>query len=71
MDDVQAKAMAQVRLEEDKRGLQEKYYYPNMKITTSRTRDYKPYMRNEREEPRFNILNDKVDWRKDPNLPST
>lgn len=42
MDDVQAKAMAQVRLEDDKRGDDDKYYHPSRKITTPKVRDYNP-----------------------------
>nr|XP_017245120.1 PREDICTED: uncharacterized protein LOC108216789 [Daucus carota subsp. sativus] len=74
LDDVQAKAMAQVRLEEDKRDHDEKYYRPNRKILTTKTRDYKPYSRDARdmkEEPRVNSTQEQVDWRKDPNLPPT
>ena len=41
MEDVQAKAMAHVRLEED----DEEYYRPSRKIMTTRIRDYKPYDR--------------------------
>ena len=41
MDDVQAKAMAQVRLEEDRRGEDDDYYRPNMKVNVSKIRDYK------------------------------
>ena len=43
MEDVQAKAMALVKLEEDKREHDEEYYRPSRKITTARIRDYKPY----------------------------
>ncbi|XP_074351907.1 uncharacterized protein LOC141691059 [Apium graveolens] len=54
MDDVQAKAMAQVRLEEDKRENENKYYQPSRMVTTSRLKDYKadykPYSRSSREE---------------------
>ncbi|XP_074351506.1 uncharacterized protein LOC141690622 [Apium graveolens] len=39
MDDVQAKAMTQVRLEEDKREDDEKYYRPSRKIITPRSRE--------------------------------
>ncbi|XP_074361074.1 uncharacterized protein LOC141701268 [Apium graveolens] len=42
MDDVQAKALAQIRLEEDKRGDEEKYYHPNRKISSHKQIDYKP-----------------------------
>ncbi|XP_017256291.1 uncharacterized protein LOC108225848 [Daucus carota subsp. sativus] len=45
LDDVQAKAMAHVRLEEDKRDHDEKYYRPNRKILTTKTKDYKLYSR--------------------------
>ena len=45
MEDVQAKAMALVKLEEDKREHDEEYYRPSRKITTARIRDYKPYDR--------------------------
>ena len=71
MDDVQAKAMAQVRLEEDRREDDDKYYRPNRKVTTSRIRDYKPYVRTTREESRINTTQERADWRKDPNLPPT
>ena len=46
MDDVQSKAMAHVRLKEDKRGEEENYYRPNRKVNMSKTWDYKPYSRN-------------------------
>lgn len=71
MDDVQAKAMAHMRLEENKRKLDDKYYYPNRKVTMPRVRDYKPFTRNGKKEYKVNALNDRVDWRKDPNLPPT
>ena len=45
MEDVQAKAMAQVRLEVDRQEDDEEYYRPSRKITTARIRDYKPYDR--------------------------
>ncbi|XP_074337199.1 uncharacterized protein LOC141674389 [Apium graveolens] len=50
MDDVQDKAMAQVRLEEDRMEDDEKYYKPSIKITMLRYRDYKPYTRPTRDE---------------------
>ena len=74
LDDVQAKAMAQVRLEEDKRERDDKYYRPNRKILTTRTRDYRPYTRDSRdvrEDTRINSTQEYADWRKDPNLPPT
>ncbi|XP_017256033.2 uncharacterized protein LOC135147082 [Daucus carota subsp. sativus] len=74
LDDVQAKAMAQVRLEEDKKERDDKYYRPNRKIMTTRDRDYKPYTRDSRssrEETRVNSTQEYADWRKDPNLPPT
>ena len=71
MDDVQAKAMAQVRLEEDKQVDDDKYYHPNRKITTSRTRDNRPYARTTREDVRISSTQERTDWRKDPNLPPT
>ncbi|XP_074336820.1 uncharacterized protein LOC141673994 [Apium graveolens] len=69
MKDVQVKAMAQVRLEEDRREDDDKYYRPSHKIATTRSRDYKPYSRNGREEPRVYSTNKRADWRKDPSLP--
>ena len=74
LDDVQAKAMAQVRLEEDKRERDDKYYRPNRKILTTRTKDYRPYTRDTRdskEDTRVNSTQEYADWRKDPNLPPT
>lgn len=71
MDDVQTKDMAQVRLEEDKRRDDDKYYHLSRKITTSRVRDYKPYSKNAIEEPRVNATQEYAHWRKDPNLPPT
>nr|XP_017250644.1 PREDICTED: uncharacterized protein LOC108221266 [Daucus carota subsp. sativus] len=74
LDDVQAKAMAQVRLEEDKKERDDKYYRPNRKIMTTRDRDYKPYTRDSRssrEETRVNSTQEYADLRKDPNLPPT
>ncbi|XP_017224963.1 uncharacterized protein LOC108201178 [Daucus carota subsp. sativus] len=74
LDDVQAKAMAQVRLEEDKRERDDKYYRPNCKILTTRAREYKPYsrdVRDTREDARINSTQEYSDWRKDPNLPPT
>ncbi|XP_017239352.2 uncharacterized protein LOC108212130 [Daucus carota subsp. sativus] len=74
LDDVQAKAMAQVRLEEDKKERDDKYYRPNRKVMTTRDRDYKPYAREPRgpkEETRVNSTHEHADWRKDPNLPPT
>ncbi|XP_074351988.1 uncharacterized protein LOC141691146 [Apium graveolens] len=70
MDDVQAKAMAQIRLEEDKREDEDK------KVTTPRQRehkpDYKPYTRGVRDEHLVNSLQGCIaDWRKDPSLPPT
>ncbi|XP_074342009.1 uncharacterized protein LOC141679406 [Apium graveolens] len=50
MDDIEAKAMAHVRLEEDMREDYEKYYRPSRKITTPRSREYKPYSRPSRDE---------------------
>ena len=71
MDDVQAKAMAQVILEEDKRGEDDDYYRPNRKVNVSKHADYKPYSRNGREESRVDNVQGRTDWRKDPNLPPT
>ena len=36
MDDVQSKAMVQVRLDEDKRGEEDDYYRPNRKVNMLR-----------------------------------
>ncbi|XP_074342923.1 uncharacterized protein LOC141680652 [Apium graveolens] len=71
MDNVQAKAMAQVRLEEDRREEDDMYYRPIRKISTTIPREYKPYMRNKRDEPYIYTISERVDWRKDPNLPPT
>ena len=71
MDNVQAKAMAQVILEEDKRGEDDDYYRPNRKVNVLKTRDYEPYSRNGREESRVDNVQGRTDWRKDPNLPPT
>ncbi|XP_074348771.1 uncharacterized protein LOC141687414 [Apium graveolens] len=79
MDDVQAKAMAQVRLEEDMREDDEKYYRTSRKITTPRSREYKPYSRPSRDEVYVNTTGERndwrkeerSDWRKDPNFPPT
>ena len=71
MDDVQAKVMAQVRLEEDRRGEDDDYYRPNRKVNVSKTRDYKPYSRSGREESRVDNVQGRTDWRKDPDLPPT
>ncbi|XP_074323049.1 uncharacterized protein LOC141659994 [Apium graveolens] len=74
MDDVQAKAMAQIRLEEDKREGDDKYYRPNRKITSTRNKDYKndnkPYVRMIRDEQHVNSSQIRPDWIRDPNLPS-
>lgn len=45
MDDVEEKAMAQVRIEEDKNELLDKYNHTNWKVTTPRSWDYKPYVK--------------------------
>ena len=71
MDDVLAKTMAQVILEEDKRGEDDDYYRPNRKVNVSKTRDYKPYSRNGREESRVDNVQGRTNWRKDLNLPPT
>ncbi|XP_017245373.1 uncharacterized protein LOC108217031 [Daucus carota subsp. sativus] len=71
MDDVQAKAMAQVRLEEDRREEDDKYYRPNMKVTTSRVHDTRPYVRPTHDDTRVSSAQERTDWRKDPNLPPT
>ncbi|XP_074342635.1 uncharacterized protein LOC141680260 [Apium graveolens] len=75
MDDVQAKAMAQIRLEEDKREDDDKYYRPNRKIASARNKDYKnenkPYIRTIRDEQHVNSSQVRPDWRRDPNLPPT
>ncbi|XP_074347615.1 uncharacterized protein LOC141686481 [Apium graveolens] len=79
MDDVQAKTMAQVRLEEEKREDDEKYYRASRKITTLRSREYKPYSRHSRDEVYVNTTRERndrrkeerSDWRKGPNLPRT
>ena len=71
MDDVQAKAMAQVRLEEDKREDDEKYYRPSRKIVTPRSREYKPYDRHTRDDTMVSSLQNYTDCRKDPTLPPT
>ncbi|XP_074327866.1 uncharacterized protein LOC141665785 [Apium graveolens] len=79
MDDVQAKAMAQVRLEEGRMEDDEKYYKPSRKITIPRSREYKPYTRPVRDEVYVNStresnewkMEERSDWRKDPNLPPT
>ncbi|XP_074374437.1 uncharacterized protein LOC141714840 [Apium graveolens] len=79
MDAVQAKAMAQVRLEEDRMKEDEKYYKPSRKIATPRSRDYKPYTRPNRDEVHVNSTRESnewkreehSDWRKVPNLPPT
>ena len=63
--------MAQVRLEEYKRGEDDEYYHPTKKVSMSKTQDYKPYSKNEREESRVNNVKGNTDWRKDPNLPPT
>lgn len=65
MDDIQAKTMAQVRLEEDMREDDDKYYRPSQKIVTLGVRDYKSYSRTTREEPRVNSTREHSDWRKD------
>ena len=61
IEDIQAKAMALVRLEEDRREDDEKYYRPNRKIMTPRTRDYRPYVRMIREESRIRSVQDRTD----------
>ncbi|XP_074352133.1 uncharacterized protein LOC141691298 [Apium graveolens] len=79
MDDVQAKVMTQVRLEEDRMEEDEKFYKPSRKITTPRSRDYKPYTRPNRDEVYVSTTRESnewkreehSDWRKDPNLPPT
>lgn len=71
MDDIQAKAVIQVRLEEDKRGDNDKYYHPSRKITTLRVRDYKPHSRTTREDFHVNSIKERSDLRKDPNLTPT
>lgn len=63
--------MTQVRLEEDKRQNDDKYYNPNRKVTMSRPNDYKPYSRSTYEGRHVNSLHDRTNWRKDPNLPPT
>ncbi|XP_074363343.1 uncharacterized protein LOC141703790 [Apium graveolens] len=74
-DDVQAKAPAQIQLEEYKREDEEKYYHPSRKTITQRQMDYnsesKPYSRSLRDDHHINISQGKTDWRKDPNLPPT
>ena len=68
MDDVQAKAMTQVRLEEDKREEYDDYYCPYRKVNMLKTRDYKPYSRSGREGSCVNNVQGQTDWRKDPSL---
>ncbi|XP_074343067.1 uncharacterized protein LOC141680864 [Apium graveolens] len=62
MDDVQVKAMAHVRLEEDRREDGEKYYRTLRKITTPRSREYKPYSRPSRDEFYVNTTRERSDW---------
>ncbi|KAL8091847.1 hypothetical protein AgCh_034199 [Apium graveolens] len=54
MDDMQAKSMAQVRLEEDIMEEDEKYYKQLRKIMTPRSSVYKPYTRPNRDEVHIN-----------------
>ncbi|XP_074380817.1 uncharacterized protein LOC141721438 [Apium graveolens] len=71
--------MTQVRLEEDRREDDEKYYRPSRKITTPRSREYKPYSRPSGDKVYVNTTwehndwrkEERSDWRKDPSLPLT
>ena len=63
--------MAQVRLEEYRRGGDDDYYHPNRKVNVSKIRDYKPYSRSGREEACVDNVQGRTNWRKDLNLPPT